>query len=50
MRWIAFSSGFMATPALAHHDMVVATSLVPLFGGLAALVTAFLISRRRRKK
>lgn len=40
-----------ATPALAHHEVVVATSIVPLATTVAGIsVAAFLAWRRRRKK
>ena len=39
------------TPALAHHEVVVATSMVPLATTIAGLsVAAFLAWRRGRKK
>lgn len=40
-----------ATPALAHHEVVVATSMVPLASTIAGLsVAAFLVWRGRRKR
>ncbi|WP_195819881.1 hypothetical protein [Roseobacter sp. MH60115] len=36
-----------ATPAYAHHEVVVATSMLPLAGGLAAIAAAGLIALRR---
>jgi len=40
-----------ATPALAHHEVVVATSVVPLAATFAGIsMAAFLAWRRARKK
>ena len=43
--------GVAATPAFAHHEVVVATSIVPLAVAFAAIpVAAFAAWRRSRKK
>lgn len=52
MRYLAATFTFLATPALAHHEVVVATSMVPFIGGMAVVavgITAFLRKRLRRK-
>jgi hypothetical protein len=42
---------FTSTPALAHHEVIVATSMVPLASSIAAFsVAAFLAWRRGQKK
>lgn len=38
--------GLVATPALAHHEVVVATSMLPLMGGVAVIVLAILAALR----
>jgi len=46
-RLTTLTCALAATPALAHHEVVVATSMVPLMGGLAAIAAAGLIARPR---
>ena len=52
MRSLAALLTVLATPALAHHEVVVATSMMPLMGGLAviALSCAAAVRKRFRKK
>lgn len=52
MRILSALFVLVATPAAAHHEVVVATSLLPLMGGLAtiavAAITAFRKALRKR--
>ncbi len=52
MRTLAFLTSVFATPAMAHHEVIVATSLLPLMGGIATIAIAALaaIGKSRRKK
>jgi hypothetical protein len=36
----------VATPAAAHHDVVMVASTLPLLGGVAAIVSAMLLGLR----
>lgn len=42
----------MATPVLAHHEVVVATTMMPVMSGLALICSAGLVAwlKRDRKK
>lgn len=41
---------FAATPALAHHEVVVSASMVPLAAGMATITIAALTAWRRWRK
>jgi hypothetical protein len=47
MRLAAFPLIVIATPAAAHHEMVVAASMVPLMGGIATIAVAALAALRK---
>ena len=47
---IALVVGVAATPALAHHEVVMATSMIPLASGLAAITLAGLALWRNRRR
>lgn len=40
----------IASPALAHHEVVVAASIMPLLGGLAAISLGGFSAWRKRKQ
>ncbi len=53
MRTLTLALAVFASPTLAHHEVVMATSLIPTMGGLALIVMAALAGLRqklRRKK
>jgi hypothetical protein len=39
-----------ATPAFAHHEVVVATSMLPLIGGMATIAVAALAAMRKLRR
>ena len=39
----------LGTPALAHHEVVVATSMIPFLGGLAVIAAAIIAAWRDKK-
>lgn len=47
MRLLSASIVLCATPAYAHHEVVVAASILPLAGGLAAIAAAGLVALRK---
>ena len=52
MRYLAAIFTLLATPALAHHEVVVATSMLPLMGGFAVVavgIGSFLRKRLRKR-
>lgn len=52
MRYLAAIVILLATPALAHHEVVVATSMMPLMTGLAVITVGVIavVRKRLRKK
>lgn len=50
MRGLAVLLTLAATPAAAHHEVVMATSMVPFLGGLATILVAGLVAWRNRHK
>lgn len=52
MRWSAFALVLGSTPALAHHEVIVATSMVPTMLGLAMIASVALgaLWRKWRRK
>lgn len=48
MRALTISATLIATPALAHHEVIVATSLLPALGGAAVLFAAVLVELRKK--
>ena len=39
----------LGTPALAHHEVVVATSMIPILSGLAIIAAAIIAAWRDKK-
>lgn len=50
MRASVFPLVVFATPAAAHHEIVMATSMVPLMGGLATIAVAALAALKQSRK
>jgi Flp pilus assembly protein TadB len=53
MRGLVVLLALFATPAFAHHEVVVVGSLLPVIGGLATIASAGLVAflqKRRRKR
>jgi hypothetical protein len=48
MRSLAPLSAVLATPAFAHHEVIVATSMMPLMGGLSLILVAALAGLRQK--
>ena len=46
MRTFILLFALLATPALAHHEVVVATSMLPVMGGLAVIAVAGMTALR----
>lgn len=40
MRYLALIAALLGSPAYAHHEIVVATTMMPLMGGIAAIIFA----------
>ncbi len=48
MRYYFVLIGLVAGPAQAHHEVVVATSFLPVMGGLALIMVAGLAAARQK--
>ena len=48
MRCIALIAALLGSPAYAHHEIVVATSMMPLMGGIAVVLLAAITAIRRK--
>jgi len=46
----AAALALVASPALAHHEVVVAASILPLLGGLAAISLGGIAAWRKRRQ
>lgn len=49
MRRIALALALIGTPAFAHHEVVVATSMMPVMAGIMAIATAAFVAWRGKK-
>ncbi len=50
MRCIALIAALLGSPAYAHHEIVVATSMMPLMGGISVILLAAITAIRPRLK
>lgn len=50
MKASTFLFAITATPAFAHHEVVVATSMLPLIGGMATIAVAALALMRKLRR
>jgi predicted Rdx family selenoprotein len=50
MRGLVLVFASLATPAFAHHEVVMTTSLVPLLGGLFTILVAARLAWKQRKR
>ena len=48
MRCITLAAALLGSPAYAHHEIVVATSMMPLLGGIAVILLAAITATHRR--
>ena len=46
MRALAVALALVATPAAAHHEVVMIASTLPLLGGVTAIVSALILAWR----